>query len=117
MALDLCDIRAVYALAGRLCEGTLSNPEGTTGQDAQLVNVEIPRLDTVICNAAFGGWSGVNYLAAFWSFAVNGLVESVTWPTFKNALPTRLLNEQKEYGYVSAFLYHSSGVKWEEKLT
>lgn len=84
-----------------MCEGTLSNPEGTTGQDAKLVNVEVPRLDSIVCNAAYGGWSGCDFPHAFWSFAFNGFVESVTRPKFKIALPTRILNEQEGYNYVS----------------
>lgn len=114
--LDLCDIRGIYALADSFCEGTLSNPKGTEGQDGRLVNVEVPRLDVVVCNAAFGGWSGCNFPMAIWSFIVNGLVESVTWPTFKMALPTRILNEQEQYDYVSCVLrrlaFGGKGARW-----
>lgn len=67
------------------------------------MDVEVPRLDSVICNAAYGGWSGCNFPYAIWSFLFNGFVESVTRPKFKIALPTRLLNEQKQYDYVSCF--------------
>lgn len=100
MQLDLCDIRGVYALADKLCHGTLSNPEGVEGQDARLRDVRVPRMDTIICNAAYGGWSGVQWPKAIWTILTEGIVQSVTWPNFKKALPTRLLNEQPGYGYV-----------------
>lgn len=99
--LDLCDIRGIYALAKRLCEDTVSNPDGLEGQDATLRNVRLPRLDSVVFNAAYGGWSGVTYHLAIWKFLTEGLVQSVTWPTFKNALPTCLLNDRPAYKYVS----------------
>lgn len=104
LQLDLCDLPGVYAFAETLCEGTISNPEGLDGE--YLRDVKIPRLDSVIFNAAYGGWSGVNWLGLIWSFLTQGITQSVTWPNFKNALPTRLLNEQPQYNYVCAFYNH-----------
>lgn len=98
LTLDLCDLRGVYAFAEKLCRGRVSNPEGLEGE--YLRNVRIPRLDTVIFNAAYGNWSGCNYPKAVWKILSEGLVQAVTYPTFKNSLPTSILNEQKSYGYV-----------------
>ncbi|UKZ79689.1 hypothetical protein TrVFT333_007449 [Trichoderma virens FT-333] len=97
LTLDLCDLPGVYAFAARLVGGTVSNPEGLEGE--YLRNVRIPRLDTVVFNAAYGGWSGCNYPLAIWKILTQGLVEAVTYPTFKNSLATRILNEQESYGY------------------
>lgn len=102
LALDLCDLRGVYAFAETLCRGRVSNPEGLEGE--YLRNVRIPRLDTVIFNAAYGNWSGCNYPKAVWKILSEGLVQAVTYPTFKNSLPTSILNEQKSYGYVCSTL-------------
>lgn len=98
-SLDLCDLRGVYAFADRLVRGTLSNPEGLEGE--YLRDVRIPRLDTVVFNAAYGGWSGCNYPKAVWAILSQGLVQAVTYPNFKNSLSTSILNEREEYGYVS----------------
>ncbi|CAG9943872.1 unnamed protein product [Clonostachys rosea f. rosea IK726] len=97
--LDLCDIKGIYAFAERLCDEPLSNPAGLQGQDAELQNVRIPRLDSVICNAAYGSWVGVNYPMAIWVIMTEGLINSVTWPTFKIPKPTALLNGRPIYNY------------------
>ncbi|KJZ70420.1 hypothetical protein HIM_10188 [Hirsutella minnesotensis 3608] len=70
-----------------------------SGPAPSLRGVRVPRLDSVVFNAAYGGWEGCNYPMAVWSILRKGLVQSVTWPDFKNALPTRILNEQQSYGY------------------
>ncbi|KAF4964943.1 hypothetical protein FSARC_7215 [Fusarium sarcochroum] len=97
LQLDLCDLRGVYAFANALVRGPVSNPEGL--EDEYIRNVRIPRLDSVVFNAAYGGWSGVNYPKAIWIILTEGLVQSVTWPSFKMALPTALLNERSNYNY------------------
>lgn len=102
LTLDLCDLRGVHAFADKLCRGRVSNPEGLEGE--YLRNVRIPRLDTVIFNAAYGNWSGCNYPKAVWKILSEGLVQAVTYPTFKNSLSTSILNEQKSYGYVRSTL-------------
>jgi len=99
LQLDLCDVRAVYELADRVCTGTLSNPEGVEGPDAELRDVVVPRLDAVVCNAAYGGWSGLRYLYFLWTLLCDGFVQSVTWPKVKVAYPTRILNQQPAYRY------------------
>ncbi|KAK5987874.1 3-keto-steroid reductase erg27-like protein [Cladobotryum mycophilum] len=97
LSLDLCDLRGVYAFADRLCRGTVSNPEGLEGE--YLRDVRIPRLDTVVFNAAYGGWTGCSYVKACWIMLTKGFVQAVTWPTFKNSLPTCILNERGRYNY------------------
>jgi 3-keto steroid reductase len=102
LQLDLCDLRGVYKCAHALVHGPVSNPEGLEGE--YLRNVRIPRLDTVVFNAAYGGWSGVNYPKAVWTILTQGLVQSVTWPNYKMALPTALLNDKPNYNYVCPIL-------------
>lgn len=106
--LDLCDIKGIYAFAEKLCDEPLSNPAGLQGQDAELQNVRIPRLDSVICNAAYGSWVGVNYPMAIWVIMTEGLINSVTWPKFKIPKPTALLNGRPIYNYVSFPPYPTS---------
>lgn len=98
LQLDLCDLRQVYTFAEELVHRPVSNPEGLEGE--YLRDVRIPRIDTAIFNAAYGGWSGVDWPMAIWVILTQGLVQSVTWPTFKKALPTCILNERPEYGLV-----------------
>ncbi len=98
--LDLCDIRGIYEIADRVCNGTLSNPSGVEGPDGDLQDVVIPRFDSILFNAAFGGWSGLNYFTFFWSLITQGFIEAVTWPKCKIASPTRILNQQPAYRYV-----------------
>ncbi|KAF4971565.1 hypothetical protein FZEAL_9810, partial [Fusarium zealandicum] len=97
LQVDLSDLRGVYAFAQELVRRPVSNPEGLEGE--YLRHVRVPRLDTVVFNAAYGGWSGVNYPKAIWKFLTRGLVQSVTWPTYKQALPTCILNKRPEYNY------------------
>jgi 3-keto steroid reductase len=103
LSLDLCDLRGVYGFAEKLCGGPVSNPEGLEGE--YLRNVRIPRLDTVVFNAAYGNWSGCNYPKAVWKILSEGLVQAVTYPTFKNSMATSILNEQQIYGYVSVLFF------------
>jgi 3-keto steroid reductase len=100
LSLDLCDLRGVYAFADALCHGLVSNPEGLEGE--YLRNVRVPRLDSVVFNAAYGGWVGVDWLGCLVMFCKKGFVEMATYPDFKMALPTRLLNEQSRHNYVRA---------------
>lgn len=101
LTLDLCDLRGIRDFAHKLRYGTVSNPEGLKGE--YLRNVRIPRLDSIICNAAFGGWAGMNYFAAIRSFFTKGIIQTATWPDFKLSLPTCLLNERPVLNYVSIF--------------
>ncbi|KAG6012945.1 hypothetical protein E4U43_007563 [Claviceps pusilla] len=97
LCVDLCDLRTVKDLAYRLRYGTVSNPEGLQGE--YIRNVRIPRLDSIICNAAYGGWSGLSYPLAIWHFFTKGVIQMATWPEFKLALPTCILNERPRYNY------------------
>nr|AFU35567.1 3-ketosteroid reductase [Epichloe bromicola] len=97
LIVDLCDLRAIKKLAYTLRYGTVSNPEGLDGE--YLRNVRIPRLDSIVCNAAYGGWSGMSYPQAIWSLLFKGAIQTGTWPEFKLALPTRILNECPSYNY------------------
>ncbi|KAF5009408.1 hypothetical protein FDECE_4375 [Fusarium decemcellulare] len=97
LQLDLCDLRGVYAFAEELVSRPVSNPLDLEGE--YLRDVRIPRIDTAVFNAAYGGWSGVNFPKAIWVILTQGLVQSVTWPTFKMALPTCTLNDRPQYNY------------------
>lgn len=103
LQLDLCDIRGVYAFADRLVHGVVGNPEGLEGE--YLRQIRIPRIDSAIFNAAYGGWSGVNWPKAIWTFLSQGITQAVTWPDFKMPLPTCILNERPEYNYVCLSCY------------
>lgn len=97
LSLELCDLRNIYAFADALNNGTVSNPEGLEGE--YLRNVRVPRIDSVIFNAAYGGWSGVNYPGAIWSVLTKGIIETATYPDFKTALATGILNEDSRLNY------------------
>lgn len=99
LSLELCDLRGIYAFADAICHGTVSNPQGLEGE--YLRNVRVPRLDSVVFNAAYGGWSGLSIPQAVWSFFTKGFMTTITYPTFKTAEATRILNEQSNYNYVS----------------
>lgn len=81
--LDLCDVPDVYGFAGRLVAGSVSNPPDGDGMADVLTDVRVPRLDAVIFNAGYGGWTGFSFFGAIKAFLTVGLVTSVTWPDFK----------------------------------
>lgn len=81
--LDLCDVPDVYAFAARLVRGTVGNPADMDGMADVLTDVRVPRLDAVIFNAGFGGWSGFSVLGALKAVLTVGVVSAVTWPDFK----------------------------------
>ncbi|KEY69132.1 hypothetical protein S7711_04915 [Stachybotrys chartarum IBT 7711] len=97
LQVDLCDLRGVRRFAAALCAGTVSNPEGL--EDEYLRDVRVPRLDSVIFNAAYGHWTGCNYPMAVWKILTTGLIQPLTWPTFKLSQPTSLLNGKTRYKY------------------
>jgi len=104
LCVDLCDLRSVKDLTHGLRYGTVSNPQGLEGE--YLRNVRIPRLDSIVCNAAYGGWSGLSYPRAVLHFFSKGVIQMATWPEFKLALPTCILNERPRYNYVCLFPPH-----------
>ncbi|KZF24835.1 hypothetical protein L228DRAFT_265346 [Xylona heveae TC161] len=61
--LDLNSLLSVQALSKKLLETT-------------------PRLDGVILNAGFGGWTGINWFEATWTILTDW-VQATTWPTYK----------------------------------
>jgi 3-keto steroid reductase len=101
--IDLCDLLSVYKAAEQLVSGTISVPPGgDPEEEAGLANVRIPRLDAVVFNAGFGGWSGLNWPRVFQMIFTQGIVQSVTWPTFKIADPgaavkTKFLKEDQVF--------------------
>ncbi|KKA27304.1 hypothetical protein TD95_003999 [Thielaviopsis punctulata] len=87
--LDLCDLRDVYAAADALVSGTLSNPPAADGSGVVggLDGVRVPKIDAVIFNAGFGGWTGIDWWRMAKSVVRRGMLASCTWPDFKLAQP------------------------------
>ncbi len=61
--LDLTSLRSVQKLSKKLLSS-------------------LPRLDAIILNAGYGGFTGINWPVAIWS-VLTGFPHSVTWPTYK----------------------------------
>ena len=84
--LDLCNIPSIHQAARHLVNGTAS---GTSVNDdhwfESLVDVKIPRLDSVIFNAGIGGWTGLDWPRVISQILTRGIIEATTWPTFKAA--------------------------------
>lgn len=80
--LDLCDLTTIQKAANQLINGTLSSPS-EDDQFESLVDVTIPRLDSVIFNAGIGGWTGINWPAVFHNVFSAGILQAFTFPTFK----------------------------------
>ncbi|KAI9838256.1 MAG: hypothetical protein M1819_005523 [Sarea resinae] len=62
-SLDLTSLRSVLDLSNKLL-------------------ATLPKLDAVILNAGYGGFTGINWPLAVWSIMTDW-VRAVTWPTFK----------------------------------
>lgn len=60
---DLTDLLSVRALSRRL----LNN---------------VPKLDSIVLNAGYGGWTGINWAEAIWK-VLSDTLHAVSWPTFK----------------------------------
>ncbi|GKT57812.1 3-ketosteroid reductase [Colletotrichum tofieldiae] len=89
--LDLCDLPSVYACAANLVSGTITDPTDTNTPTPQY---KIPRLDSVIFNAGFGGWTGLDWAGLFTDLFTKGLLSVLTWPSFKLARPGAVLNQR-----------------------
>ncbi|KAK1977135.1 hypothetical protein LZ30DRAFT_601983 [Colletotrichum cereale] len=89
--LDLCDLTSVYACAANLVAGALADPTDTSPSAPRY---PIPRLDSVIFNAGFGGWTGLDWAGLFKDLFTNGLISLLTWPSFKLARPGAVLNQR-----------------------
>ena len=81
--IDLCKLPSVYAAAERLVNGQVRDP---TFVIAGGKDVAIPRLDAALFNAGYGGWSGLNWLGFAKQIVTVGLVQAVTFPSYKVAL-------------------------------
>jgi 3-keto steroid reductase len=84
--LDLCDLRSIFGAADKLVNGLLVNP-AENGISKESGPVRIPRLDSVIFNAGFGGWNGIVWPTLIAQFLKQGLVTLVTWPAFMRDIP------------------------------
>ncbi|KAK0641187.1 hypothetical protein B0T16DRAFT_431076 [Cercophora newfieldiana] len=83
--LDLCNLLTVRDAANKLINGTLTSPEGDADDFTPLVDVKIPRLDSVIFNAGIGGFTGLAWSKIASDFIFNGFISACTWPIFKAA--------------------------------
>ncbi|KAI2628808.1 hypothetical protein GGR54DRAFT_364765 [Hypoxylon sp. NC1633] len=90
--LDLCSLHSVYCATRQLVHGQLTDPTGLVS------DVRIPRIDAAIFNAGIGGWSGLDWLGLAKQFFQQGLVQAVTFPSFKKALPAAVLDPEKLFG-------------------
>lgn len=86
--LDLCSFPTIYKAAEELANGPLSTPDDD-GPDADsftpLVDVKIPRLDSIIFNAGIGGFTGLVWSKIAHNFLTEGFIQATTWPAFKGA--------------------------------
>ncbi|KAJ9295768.1 hypothetical protein DTO271G3_5791 [Paecilomyces variotii] len=60
---DLTELLSVRALSRRLLQN-------------------VPKLDAIVLNAGYGGWTGINWVEAIWQVMTDPL-HAVSWPTFK----------------------------------
>ena len=92
---DLCNLPSIRRAANQLISGTLSKPSDLPNEDnafETLVDVRIPRLDSVIFNAGIGGWYGLDWPKVFHNLFTKGLVSATTWPEFKGALAGHVID-------------------------
>lgn len=88
---DLCKLPTIYQAAHRLVHGEVRDPTGAIcGGD----NVAIPRLDAIILNAGYGGWSGLNWPLFAKQTFTEGPAQAYAFPKFKIALPSNTLPPQ-----------------------
>ncbi|KAK0708235.1 hypothetical protein B0H67DRAFT_648324 [Lasiosphaeris hirsuta] len=94
--LDLCDFLTIRDVANELIRGTLTGPVGSNAEDgdffAPLVDVKIPRLDSVVFNAGIGGWTGLDWGKFAHNVLTKGLIQATTWPTFKASIGGHVVN-------------------------
>ncbi|KAI6352080.1 hypothetical protein MCOR25_009569 [Pyricularia grisea] len=84
---DLCNLRSVYAAANLLKDGGAP----AAGSNCP-TSVRVPRLDSIILNAGYGNWTGLNWWRVFVQVVTKGLPTAFTWPTFKNAAKGTLVD-------------------------
>jgi 3-keto steroid reductase len=104
---DLCSLDSIYGVADQLVGGTVGDPTDKTGTE-----YTIPKLDAVILNAGFGGWTHVHWPGLIRMFLTKGLIQMCTWPTFKVAEPGRVVSHKSAKGgevrLTLDYLAHSS---------
>ncbi|AEO64144.1 4c9865f5-7378-4a4e-9c8a-0dd8f17ee34a [Thermothielavioides terrestris] len=91
---DLCNLPSVRRAANQLVSGTVSSPSDDD-HFVSLVDVKIPRLDSLIFNAGIGGWYGVDWIKLIHNIFTKGLVNAATWPTYKGALSGQVIDPIK----------------------
>ncbi|KAK2033868.1 hypothetical protein LX32DRAFT_609385 [Colletotrichum zoysiae] len=89
--IDLCELTSVYACAANLVAGAIADPTDTSPAAPRY---RIPRLDSVIFNAGFGGWTGLDWAGLFTDLFTRGILSVTTWPSFKLARPGAVLNQR-----------------------
>ncbi|KAL2132921.1 hypothetical protein VTI74DRAFT_3142 [Chaetomium olivicolor] len=89
--LDLCSIPSIRRAANQLVSGTVTSLSDDD-DFVSLVDVKIPRLDSIIFNAGMGGWYGLDWPKVAHNIFTKGLVSATTWPTFKGAIGGRVIN-------------------------
>lgn len=90
--MDLCKLPTVYKAASKLVNGDIRDPTGVIADGSP---VSIPRLDVVICNAGYGGWSGLDWILLAKQALAEGPSQACTFPLFKAALPSSTLPPQE----------------------
>ncbi|KAJ4293803.1 3-keto-steroid reductase [Collariella sp. IMI 366227] len=89
--LDLCSIPSIRRAASQLVSGAVTSLSDDD-DFVSLVDVKIPRLDSIIFNAGMGGWYGLDWAKVFKHIFTKGLVNATTWPTFKGAIGGYMVN-------------------------
>ncbi|KAL1892680.1 3-keto-steroid reductase [Ceratocystis pirilliformis] len=98
--LDLCDLKNVYHAAQTLVSGRVSNPPSINGTPDALTDVRIPKLDSVIFNAGFGGWTGIEWVKMIKCVWREGILASCTWPDYKAASPGDVITQRRATGEI-----------------
>ncbi|EFX01136.1 3-ketosteroid reductase [Grosmannia clavigera kw1407] len=93
--LDLCRLPTVYAAAEQLIHGGVD--VFTAHNSGSLANETptracLPRLDVAIFNAGIGGWTGFSIGGMMVQLATAGLLQSLTFPSYKLALAGQLVD-------------------------
>ncbi|KAH6688253.1 hypothetical protein F5X68DRAFT_260769 [Plectosphaerella plurivora] len=94
---DLCSPDSIYGVADQLVKGTVGDPTDKTGTE-----YTIPKLDAIILNAGFGGWTHVNWFGLIKQFLSQGLIQGCTYPTFKVAEVGRTTSYKSKDGKSSS---------------
>lgn len=66
----------------------------------KLVASNIPHLNAIVLNAGIGGWSGLDWAQAVWTFLTD-IRQSTTWPTYKLGLVGLVTSPQFPPGVIA----------------